>query len=54
MAEKKAEKEQCCVARKKKAAQKANQQAGIPTDTEDEFEPWDNPLVSLSLYLNKW
>ena len=54
MAKKKAEKEQRRAARKRKAAQKANQQAGIPTDSEDEFEPREDPRVSLSLYLNEW
>ena len=53
MAKKKAEKEQRRAARKRKAAQKANQQAGIPTDSKDDFAPRDNPMVSLSLYLIK-
>lgn len=35
--------------RKKKAAQKANQLAGKETDSEDEFEPRGNPLVSAFL-----
>ena len=32
--------------RKKKAEQKANQQAGKETDSDDEFESRPNPLVS--------
>ena len=46
MAKLKAEKEERRAIRKKKAAQKANQQAGIGTDSEDKFEPRANPLVS--------
>ena len=46
MAQKKADKEERRAQRKKKALQKANQKAGIPTDSEDEFQPRDNPSVS--------
>jgi len=42
----KADKEEGRAIRKKKALQKANQQAGIGTDSENEFEPRANPLVS--------
>ena len=46
MVQKKADKEEWHAQSKKKALQKANQKAGIPTDSEDEFQSWDNPLVS--------
>ena len=42
----KAEKEERRAIRQKKAHQKAKQQAGIGSDSDDEFEPRDNPLVS--------
>ena len=47
MAKKKADKDERRAKRKKRAAQKANQQAGMELDSEDEFEARDNPLVSL-------
>lgn len=43
----KAEQEECCALRKKKANQKAKQQAGIETGSEDEFQPRANPSVCL-------
>jgi hypothetical protein len=43
----KAEQEERRALRKKKAIQKANQQAGIETGSEDEFQPRDNPSVCL-------
>ena len=46
MANKKVENKARHALHKKKAAQKANQQAGKETDTEDEFEPWANPSIS--------
>ena len=46
MANKKVEKEARHALHKKKAAQKANQQAGKETDTEDEFEAQPNPSIS--------
>lgn len=47
MAKKKADKDERRAKRKKRAAQKANQRAGMESDSEDEFEARDNPLVSL-------
>ena len=47
MAKKKADKDERRAKHKKRAAQKANQQAGMESDSEDEFEERDNPLVSL-------
>ena len=42
----KAEKEERRAVRQKKAHQKAKQQAGIGSDSDDEFQPRANPLVS--------
>ena len=47
----KADKEERRAIRKKKAIQKANQQAGIGTDSDDEFEPRANPSVSLFILM---
>lgn len=41
----KADKEERRGLRKKKTLQKAKQQAGIATDSEDEFQPRENPTV---------
>jgi hypothetical protein len=41
----KVNKEERRTIRNKKAVQKAKQQAGMPTDSEDEFEAWANPVV---------
>ena len=49
MAQKKTDKEECRAQRKKKALQKANQKAGIATDSEDDFQPRDNPSVSKTI-----
>ena len=49
MAQKKADKEERRAQRKKKALQKANQKAGIATDSEDDFQPRDNPSVSKTI-----
>jgi hypothetical protein len=43
----KADKEKRSKIRKKKAVQKANQDAGIATGSDDEFEARPNPTVSL-------
>jgi hypothetical protein len=47
MAKTKADKDERHAYRKKKAVQKANQQAGLETDSDDEFEPRANTLVIL-------
>jgi hypothetical protein len=47
MARLKAEKEERGAIRKKKAVQKANQQAGLGSDSDDEFEQRANPIVFL-------
>lgn len=47
MAKKKAEKEEHRAIRKKKAVQKANQQAGLSSGSDDEFEPRANIMVVL-------
>ena len=48
----KADKEECRTHRKKKANQKSKQDAGIATDSEDEFQPRANPTVYLLLLLS--
>ena len=52
MAKLKADKEERSAIRRKKAVQKANQQAGIGTGSEDDFEPRDNPLVIPSVLMS--
>ena len=37
---------------KKKALQKANQQAGLEPGSEEEFQPWANPSVCLLSFLD--
>jgi hypothetical protein len=51
MAKKKAEKEERRAIRKKKAVQKANQQAGLSSGSDDEFEPRANVMVVLSFLI---
>ena len=48
----KADKEERQAHRKKKALQKSNQQAGIETDNDDDFEPRANPTVIFLLSLS--
>ena len=48
----KADKEQRRAMRKKKVVQKAKQQAGVETGSEDEFEAQANPSVSLFIFLS--
>ena len=47
----KAEKEECRALHQKKALQKAKNQAGLPSDSEDDLQPQDNPVVGISLLL---
>jgi hypothetical protein len=47
----KAEKEKRCELRQKKAQQKTNQEAGLATDSDDEFEARPNPDVRFFLLL---
>ena len=49
----KANKEECREICKKKALQKANQQAGIATDSKEDFQPWANPSVCHLLWLTQ-
>ena len=51
MAKKKADKEERRVICKKKAVQKANQQAGLSSASDDEFEPRANPLVGSYFFI---
>ena len=48
----KAEKEDRCELRKKIKLQKAKQQAGIETNSEDEFQPMETPTVNHLLFLS--
>lgn len=52
MEKKKADKEERRTNRKKKTLQKAKQDAGIPTDSEDEFTARAAPTVCRSLPLS--
>ena len=49
----KADKEECREICKKKALQKANQQAGISTNSEEDFQPQANPSVCGLLWLTQ-
>ena len=47
----KADKDERRAIRKKKAVQKANQQAGLSSESGDEFKPCVNPSVCLFLLI---